>query len=122
MSAEEDRRIRRARLTESPVFLQSALGLTTEERVAIEEAEAAEGARPHLQDECVIYLWLSNFLSSFLTVTSFEVMLQSLDAWRSCMANELRFECRTLNYTRCQVDTKISVFLFGGFKIGLCIK
>ena len=38
VSAEEDRRIRRARLTEPPVFLESALKLTVEERIAIEEA------------------------------------------------------------------------------------
>ena len=92
-------------LTEPPEFLESALGLTIEERVDIEEAETAEGARPRLQDGSVSYLWLSNFISSFLTVTSFQGVLQSLDAWRSCMANELRFECRTLNYSRCQVDT-----------------
>ena len=70
VSAEEDRRIRRARLTEPPVFLESALKLTVEERIVIEEAEAEEGARSHLQDEGVNYLWLSNFVSSFLTVTS----------------------------------------------------
>ena len=103
VSAEEDRRIRRARLTEPPVFLESALKLTVEERIAIEEAEAEEGARPHLHYESVNYLWLSNFVSSFLTVTSFDGVLRSLDAWRDCMANELHFECRTLTYTRCQV-------------------
>ena len=105
VSAEEDRRIRRARLTEPPVFLESALKLTVEERIAI-EAEAEEGARPHLQDESVNYLWLSNFVSSFLTVTSFDGVLRSLDSWRDCMANELRFECRTLTYSRCQVKIR----------------
>ena len=80
VSAEEDRRIRRARLTEPPVFLESALKLTVEERKAIEEADAEEGARPHLQDESVNYLWLSNFVSSFLTVTSFDGVLRSLDS------------------------------------------
>ena len=38
VSAKEDRRIRRARLTEPTVCLNSALSLTVEERVAIEEA------------------------------------------------------------------------------------
>ena len=104
VSAEEDRRIRRARLTEPPVFLESALGLSVEERIAIEEAEAEEGARPHLQDKSVNYLWLSNFISSFLTVTSFGGVLRSLESWRDCMANELHFECRTMTYTRCQVN------------------
>ena len=109
VSAEEDRRIRRARLTEPPVFLESALKLTVEERIAIEEAEAEEGARPHLQDESVKYLWLSNFVSSFLTVTSFDGVLRSLDSWRDCMANELHFECRTLTYSRCQVKSDFAV-------------
>ena len=91
--------------SEPPVFLESALSLTVEESTAIKEAEA-EGARPHLLDGSVNYLWLSSFIASFQTVTSFEGVLQSLDAWRNCMANELRFESRTLNYTRCQVTTR----------------
>ena len=114
----EDRRIRRARLTEPPVFLESALKLTVEERIAIKEAEAEEGARPHLQDESVNYLWLSNFVSSFLTVTSFDGVLRSLDAWRDCMANELHFECRTLTYTRCQVESNFAVTLNGTCDLG----
>ena len=115
VSAEEDRRTRRARLTEPPVFLESALKLTVEERIAIEEAEAEEGARPHLQDESVNYLWLSNFVSSFLTVTSFDGVL---DAWRDCMTNELHFECRTLTYTRCQVNFNFAVTLNGMGDLG----
>ena len=40
VSAEEDRRIRRARMSEPPVFQESELSLTVDERIAIEEAEA----------------------------------------------------------------------------------
>ena len=64
-SAEEDRRIRRARLTEPPVFLQSALSLTVKERIAIGEAEAEEEARPQLLDGSVNYLWLSSFIARY---------------------------------------------------------
>ena len=103
VSADEDRRIRLARSTEPPVFMETDLNLTVEERMAIEEAEATEGARPHLPDDSVGYLWLNNFISSFLVARSIEGVLYSMDAWRSCMANELHFECRTLDYARCQV-------------------
>ena len=48
VSAEEDRRIRRARMNEPPVTLESELSLTVEERIAIEEAQEEEGQRPHL--------------------------------------------------------------------------
>ena len=75
VSTEEDRRVRRARLTDPPVFLESALGLTVEERVAIEDAEAEEGLRPQLQDGSVNNLWLNSFIASFLTVASFEGVL-----------------------------------------------
>ena len=80
VSAEEDRRIRRARSTEPPVFLETDLNLTVEERMAIEEAEAEEGTRPHLSNGSVSYLWLINFISSFLVAKTFEGVLQSLDA------------------------------------------
>ena len=109
VSAEEDRRIRRARLTEPPDFLETDINLTVEERMAIEEADAEEGTRPHLSDGSVSYLWLSNFISSILVYKSFEGVLQSLDVWRNCMANELQFECRTMEYARCQVDMRFCV-------------
>ena len=56
VTAEEDRRIQRARLTEPPVSLESALGLTVDERSAIEEAEADRGSKPQLPDASVSYL------------------------------------------------------------------
>ena len=93
VSAEEDRRIRRARLPEPPLFLEFALVLTVEERVAVEEAEAEEGVRPRLPDASVNYLLLSSFVTGFLNVTSFLGVICSLDAWQGCMANELHFEC-----------------------------
>ena len=83
--------------------METDLNLTVEERMAIGEAEATEGARPHLPNDSVGYLWLNNFISSFLVARSIEGVLYSMDAWRSCMANELHFECRTLDYARCQV-------------------
>ena len=83
--------------------METDLNMTVEERMATEEAEATEEARPHLPDNSVGYLWLSNFISSFLVARSFEGFLHSVDAWRNCMANELHFECRTLDYARCQV-------------------
>ena len=77
VSADEDHRIRLARSTEPPVFMETDLNLTVEERMAIEEVEATEGARPHLPDDSVGYLWLSNFISSFL-VASFSGCLAKL--------------------------------------------
>ena len=52
VSAEEDRRIRRERMTEPPVFLE-----TVDERIAMEEAEASAGERPTLCQESVSFLW-----------------------------------------------------------------
>ena len=109
VSAEEDRRIRRERMSEPPVYLESELSLTVDERIAIEEAEEAEGQRPQLAAGSVNYLWLRNFVNSFVNVVSFDAVLRLVDSWRDCMATELRFECRTLTYPQCQVCIQFSV-------------
>ena len=113
-TAEEDRRIRRAQLTEPPVFLESPLGLTVDERITIEEAEAERGSKPQLPDASVSYLWLANFISSYLNVTSFVGVQGCLESWRASMANELLLECRTINYTQCQVSLFSLFFCYKG--------
>ena len=112
VSAEEDRRIRRERMSEPPVYLESELNLTVDERIAIEEAEEAEGQRPQLAAGNVNYLWLSNFINSFVNVVSFGAVLRLVASWRDCMAAELRFECRTLTYPQCQVCILFSAVIF----------
>ena len=114
VSAEEDRRIRRARMSEPPVFLESQLSLSVDERVAIEEAEAVAGGKPVLGEESVSFPWLSQFVSSFCSTTTFRDVMQMVESWRDTMNTELRVECRTLTYTRCQVCIYISScrFLF----------
>ena len=59
--AEEDWHIKRERISEPPVFLESELSLSIEERIAIEE-----GQRPQLSAGSVNYLWLCNFVNNFL--------------------------------------------------------
>ena len=46
VSAEEDRRIRRERISKPPVFLKSELGLIVEDRIATEKVQEEEGQRP----------------------------------------------------------------------------
>ena len=113
VSAEEYRRIRRERMSEPPVYLESELSLTVDERIAIEEAKEAEGQRPQLAAGSVNYLWLSNFINSFGNVVSFGAVLRLVDSWRDCMVAELRSECRTLTYSQCQVCISFSaVYIF----------
>ena len=71
VTAEEDRRIRRERMSESPVFLETELSLTVEERIAIEEEEEEEGQRQLLPEGSSHYLWLCNFVVAFTSSTSF---------------------------------------------------
>ena len=108
VSAEEDRRIRRARMSKPPVFLESEHSLTVNERIAIEEAEAAAGGKPALSGENVSFLWLCQFVSSFCSTTTFKDVIRMVESWRDAMNTELRVECRTLTYPRCQVCTYIS--------------
>ena len=100
---EEDRRIRRERMSEPPVFMETELSLNVEERIAIEEEEELEGQRPHLPEGSADYLWLCNFIVAFTNSTSFGGVMRLVDAWSACMSTELRFECRVLYYHRCQV-------------------
>ena len=111
VTAEEDRRIRRERMSEPPVFMETELSLTVEEIIAIEEEEELEGQRPHLPEGSADYLWLCNFIVAFTNSTSFGGVMRLVDAWSACMSTELRFECRVLNYPRCQVCIT-SFFLF----------
>ena len=48
VSADENKRIRLAKMSEPPVLIETSLNLTVEERVAIEEAEAIAEKRPTL--------------------------------------------------------------------------
>ena len=124
VSAAEDRRIRRERMSEPPVYLESELSLTVDERIAIEEAEEAEGQRPQLAVGSVNYLWLSNVINSSVNVISFGAVLRLVDSWRDCMAAELRFKCRTLTYPQCQVCISFSAVFFLFFSnvlLGNCL-
>ena len=51
VSADEDRRIRLERMVEPPVYLESELGLSVEERLAIEAAASSSDTRLELPKE-----------------------------------------------------------------------
>ena len=120
VTAEEDRRIRRERMSEPPVFMETELSLTVEERIAIEEEEELEGQRPHLPEGSADYLWLCNFIVAFTNSTSFGGFMRLVDAWSACTSTELRFECRVLNYSRCQVCI-MSFFCVIGLMCVCCV-
>ena len=113
VTAEEDQRIRRERMSEPPVFMDSELSLTVEERIAIEEEEEKESQRPQLSEGSTNYLWLCNFVVAFANSTSFDGVLRLVDGWCACTSAELRFECRALNYPRCQVRVVSDMLLCG---------
>ena len=69
VSADEDRRIRLERMVEPPVYLESEIGLTVEERLAIEGAALASDTRLELPAESSSYLWLMQFRNAFASVT-----------------------------------------------------
>ena len=108
VTAEENTRIRQERMTEPPVHLESELSLSVDERIAIEEADAPSGERPTLSTESVLFLWLGQFISSFVNVSSFGAVRRMLGSWRKNMSTELRVEYRFLKYARCQVRKGIS--------------
>ena len=113
VTAEEDQRIRRERMSEPAVFMESELSLTVEERIAIEEEEEEESQRPQLSEESTNYLWLCHFVVAFANSTSFDRVLRLVDGWCACTSAEVRFESRTLNYPRCQVRVASVIVCIG---------
>ena len=104
VTAEEDRQIRQERMNEPPVYLESELSLSVDERIAIEEAEASSSERPVLsREESVSFLWLGQYISSFVIATSFGAVMRMVELWRDNMNAELRVECCSLTYPRYQV-------------------
>ena len=120
VKAEEDRRIRQERMTEPPVYLEWELSLTVEERIEIEESEASSAERPTLSPESVSFLWLEQFISSFVNLTSFGAVMRIVESWRDNMSAELHVQCCSLNYPRCQVRMESFVFLYERVPVFTC--
>ena len=94
LSLEEDRRIRAERMSEPPVFLESEVKLTVEERRAIEIEEEAAGSKPQLSESSASYLWLCCFINNFVELRDFASVVRSMESWSSCMRGELAFSER----------------------------
>ena len=103
VSAEEDKRIRLDRMVEPPVYLESPISLSLEERVALEREVEEEGSRPVLPDGSAAYLWLCFFLNCFGAVTGFQSLMRLMDGWTGSLLGEMIFVARSLTVPNCQV-------------------
>ena len=112
VSKEEDQRIRMERMFEPPVYLESALGLTVEERIAIEIAEAESAEKPKLSDESAAYLWLCNFINCFVSMTGFGPVVNFMESWADNLCGEVRLAVRSLTHSGCQVVVVVRCFFF----------
>ena len=100
VSAEEDRRIRAERTSERPVFLESPLGLTVDERKATEMTEADD--RPKFGDSGASYLWLCCFINCVVAMTDFGYVIRFVDSWTDSMRGGMVFVGRALTYAKYQ--------------------
>ena len=103
VSAEEDTRIRIDRMVEPPVYLESPISLSLEERVALEREVEEEGSRPVLPDGSAAYLWLCFFLNCFGAVTGFQSLMRLMVGWTGSLLGEMNFVARSLTVPKCQV-------------------
>ena len=108
-AAKEYSKVRLERMQEPPVYLESPLVLTLEDRIAIEECEAKAGAKPELSEGSCDYLWLCTFVNSFFNVTSFEQVQHQVDGWVDCMRTEMKITRSHVNmhifsYFRCNMS------------------
>ena len=106
VTAAEERRIRIARMTEPPVYLESPLGLSLEARVALEQDSEADVVLPNLGTESSAYLWLCFFVNGFANVTNFQSLLRLMDGWSASMRGEVAIVDRALSYVKAQVRKK----------------
>ena len=90
-------------MVEPPVYLESPLSLSLEERIELERDAEEESSRPDLKSESAAYLWLCSFINSFAGVTNFRGVMRLMDGWVSSMRGELAFVDRSLTYPECQV-------------------
>ena len=79
VSVEEDRRIRLEHMVEPPVYLESPISLSLEERVALEREAEEENSRPVLSEDGASYLCLCFFLNCFGSVAGFESLMRLMD-------------------------------------------
>ena len=112
----EHRRVRLERMVEPPVYLESPLGLSVDEHIAIEKASAQVGVRSTLTAKSGVCLWLCSFVNSFTTVSTFEAVMAQLEHWAVAMQTEMTFDHRLSNNEQCQVCMTFllssGVFLF----------
>ena len=100
---EEDHPIRIERMSDRPVFRESPLGLTVDERIAVEVSDAKLGEKPDVNGNRAAYSWLCNFIKAYVSMTSFQAVIRFLDEWTNAMQPELRFTERLVTYEECQV-------------------
>ena len=103
VSADDDKRIRLERMVEPPVYLESPISLSLEERVSLEREVEEEGARPVLSTASAAYLWLCFFLNCFGTITGFQSLMRLMDGWSGSMSGEMNlclglFLCPNVRY------------------------
>ena len=109
VSLEEDKQIRAERMSEPPVFLESTNNLTVEEMTAIELEEETAGAKPQLSESSAAYLWLTNFINSFVSLPDFGSVIKVMEFWSDSMRGELTFDGSSLSYSKCQVTIDILI-------------
>ena len=110
VSAAEDKRIRLERMAEPPVYLESPLDLTVDERVAIEREEEERGALPVVAEQSVTFLWLCCVINALINTTSIDRVMRFVEMWADSLCTELDFVTRRLDYQQYQV-LKIFCFL-----------
>ena len=82
--------------------MESALGLSVDERIAIEEAAAGAETWLSLSEGRAANFWLSHFTNAFCVVSDFCGLIQLLDRWTVCVRGELELRDQSLTYSKFQ--------------------
>ena len=119
--------LRLDRMVEPPVYLESPISLSLEERVALKREVEEEGSRPVLPDGSAAYLWLCFFLNCFGAVTGFQSLMRLMDGCTGSLLGEMEL-CSPKPY-RSEMSGTIAFCVFftcaaafwGGITLVLCI-
>ena len=95
--------VERELMEEPPVYLESPLGVSLAERIAMEDDRAEAPLSIALSNESGLRLWMATFLDQLVSKQSIEGMLHGLEMWANSLREELTVDLPELSHAQAQV-------------------
>ena len=103
MAEKEALNVERELMEEPPVYLESPLGVSLAERIAMEDDQAEAPVSVVLSKESGLRLWMATFLDQLVSKQSIEDILHGLEMWANSLREELSVDLPQLSHVQAQV-------------------